>query len=956
MISSSSSKGWVNIEGKYYPFNSPSVTTFNDKDYRPFGPSMALYDNKPYITWRDNTGHNIHLIKWGGAQWVNIKGEPYTIYNYNKNNANGYLETSLNDNAIIANFSDQQQICIDNNGTVYVAWKHYNHEVNDNCEIFVAKWNGNNWVSLNGKLLDNVNENVSKSVEWSDLPYLLLDNFGKPALSWRDGDNILFIKWNGANWTNINNNLYTYSNAIISTTNNFKTQSKVIFDKNNNPWILWSEEPVRGGKDINIHLIHWNGSSWVNTNNEDLTLTNSKIISSGNGFTDPKFALDSNGNPNILWYEAISDNSTNICLIQWDNTIKNWKNNTGTVYDKQNAVILSTNNLLFIPTFTLDKSNKLIIEFESNPPNIAVTKYNNSVFTRLDDVTFNGSNFDVKGIESSLIFDSTYNPNLCFISSNDELCFLKWASPETICSFVLTPDKTSFNANVGDRVNITISSQNTGNTDTQILLNFYNSNLPASCSGTFSPTIIQAGQSSSLTIDTSCLQPGTYTFMVSGYGCNTYQYTQQITLVVNPKPGICSFVLTPDKTSFNANVGDRVNITISSQNTGNTDTQILLNFYNSNLPASCSGTFSPTIIQAGQSSSLTIDTSCLQPGTYTFMVSGYGCNTYQYTQQITLQINNSCIKVIPNKIDLEVERGVQKSVQFICTIVTSSSGVISGKIVSNNNWLHVTPENFVSNNGVINGNVSINGSELPFIEKSYGSFSIKVDNITCEIVVVDVTVKTDPSIRLDLWVGKNIAKINSRDVTLDAPPFILNERTLVPIRFVSESFGCKVQWFNAPENKVLITSPILTIELFIGKYSAMVNGSYVTLDVAPIINNGRTFLPIRFIADQFKALTEWYPNDKHVVIIMPNPYLPSRTEIIHENHWLIKDSTNNPFYNRMLKNIKNIDFISSIRQTVKENALQLIPITQESPQNNYLNSPTSFYASYNPINNIIEMY
>jgi len=668
MSSSSSSKGWVNIEGKYYPFNSPSVTAFNDKDYRPYGPSMALYDNKPYITWRDNTGHNIHLIKWGGAQWVNIKGEPYTIYNYNKNNANGYLETSLNDNAIIANFSDQQQICIDNNGTVYVAWKHYNHEVNDNCEIFVAKWNGNNWVSLNGKLLDNVNENVSKSAEWSDLPYLLLDNYGKPALSWRDGDNILFIKWNGAIWTNINNNLYTYSNAIVSTTNNFKTQSKVIFDKNNNPWILWSEEPVRGGKDINIHLIHWNGSSWVNTNNEDLTLTNSKIISSGNGFTDPKFALDSNGNPNILWYEAISDNSTNICLIQWDNTIKNWKNNTGTVYDKQNAVILSTNNLLFIPTFTLDKSNKLIIEFESNPPNIAVTKYNNSVFTRLDDVTFNGSNFDVKGIESSLIFDSNYNPNLCFISSNDELCFLKWASPETICSFVLTPDKTS----------------------------------------------------------------------------------------------------------FNANVGDKVNITISSQNTGNTDTQILLNFYNSNLPASCSGTFSPPIIQAGQSSSLTIDTSCLQPGTYTFMVSGYGCNTYQYTQQITLQINNSCIKVIPNKIDLEVERGVQKSVQFICTIVTSSSGVISGKIVSNNNWLHVTPENFVSNNGVINGNVSINGSELPFIEKSYGSFSIKVDNITCEIVVVDVTVKTDPSIRLDLWVGKNIAKINSRDVTLDAPPFILN--------------------------------------------------------------------------------------------------------------------------------------------------------------------------------------
>lgn len=167
--------GWVNAEGNSYPSNSSSVTTFNDKDYIPYGPSIAVYNDNPYITWRDNTGLNIHLIKWDSTRWVNIKGEPYTIHGYNKNNDNGFLETSLNDNAIIANFSDQQQIKIDQNGTVYVAWKHYNHEVKDNCEIFVAKWNGNNWVSLNGIMLDNNNENVSKSVEWSDLPYLQLD-------------------------------------------------------------------------------------------------------------------------------------------------------------------------------------------------------------------------------------------------------------------------------------------------------------------------------------------------------------------------------------------------------------------------------------------------------------------------------------------------------------------------------------------------------------------------------------------------------------------------------------------------------------------------------------------------------------------------------------------------------------------------------------------------------------
>jgi len=84
--------------------------------------------------------------------------------------------------------------------------------------------------------------------------------------------------------------------------------------------------------------------------------------------------------------------------------------------------------------------------------------------------------------------------------------------------------------------------------------------------------------------------------------------------------------------------------------------------------------------------------------------------------------------------------------------------------------------------------------------------------------------------------------------TLDVAPYTVNDRTVVPVRVISESFGASVAWDEATET-VTITKDDTVIKLTIGKTNATVNGSEVVLDVAPFTENGRTLVPVRFVTE-----------------------------------------------------------------------------------------------------------
>ena len=101
-------------------------------------------------------------------------------------------------------------------------------------------------------------------------------------------------------------------------------------------------------------------------------------------------------------------------------------------------------------------------------------------------------------------------------------------------------------------------------------------------------------------------------------------------------------------------------------------------------------------------------------------------------------------------------------------------------------------------------------------------------------------------------------------------PVIENDRTLVPIRAIIEAMGGDVKW-DSETNTAVLTLGDDIITLNIGSETAFFNEEKHTLDVAPKIINDRTMLPIRFIAESFKFGVDWDEKTETITITKDTP-------------------------------------------------------------------------------------
>lgn len=111
--------------------------------------------------------------------------------------------------------------------------------------------------------------------------------------------------------------------------------------------------------------------------------------------------------------------------------------------------------------------------------------------------------------------------------------------------------------------------------------------------------------------------------------------------------------------------------------------------------------------------------------------------------------------------------------------------------------------------------------------------------------------------------------VNDHIVYSDVYPYIKNSRTYVPIRFIAEELGYDVKWDGA-NKKVTMTNDGTTVELTIGSNKMMVNGKAVLLDAPAEIRDDRTFVPLRAIAEAFGEKVD-YSKDYKAVYIGDNP-------------------------------------------------------------------------------------
>lgn len=107
--------------------------------------------------------------------------------------------------------------------------------------------------------------------------------------------------------------------------------------------------------------------------------------------------------------------------------------------------------------------------------------------------------------------------------------------------------------------------------------------------------------------------------------------------------------------------------------------------------------------------------------------------------------------------------------------------------------------------------------------------------------------------------------LNNEIVKMDTEPFLKDNRTFVPVRFISEKLGFKVDW-DEKAQLVTITNNDKKIELTIGNKEAKVDGKAATIDVAPLLKDNRTFVPLRFISENFGVKTGWDAKSYRVLL------------------------------------------------------------------------------------------
>ncbi|MCL2201575.1 MAG: copper amine oxidase N-terminal domain-containing protein [Oscillospiraceae bacterium] len=98
--------------------------------------------------------------------------------------------------------------------------------------------------------------------------------------------------------------------------------------------------------------------------------------------------------------------------------------------------------------------------------------------------------------------------------------------------------------------------------------------------------------------------------------------------------------------------------------------------------------------------------------------------------------------------------------------------------------------------------------------------------------------------------------IGGSPLSFDVPPKTVDGRTLVPLRAIFEALGAEVNWDDATQT-ITGTKEGTTVVLPLGSTTPTVNGQTVTIDVPGMVQNGRTLVPLRFVAESFGVEVNW---------------------------------------------------------------------------------------------------
>lgn len=175
--------------------------------------------------------------------------------------------------------------------------------------------------------------------------------------------------------------------------------------------------------------------------------------------------------------------------------------------------------------------------------------------------------------------------------------------------------------------------------------------------------------------------------------------------------------------------------------------------------------------------------------------------------------------------------------------------------------------------------------------------------------------------------------VDGKVADCDVPPVIENGRTLVPVRALFESLDSKVGW-DARTKKITIIYEGTEILLFADSVVAIVDNLYKELDVSAKIIDSRTMIPVRFVSETLKFDVEWDDKTRTVTVTTK----PEKNENAVKTEHYLKDisvETNENVTEITIKGVGETEVYVMKLQNPNRYVFDFEDTTLESPKNNY---------------------
>lgn len=169
--------------------------------------------------------------------------------------------------------------------------------------------------------------------------------------------------------------------------------------------------------------------------------------------------------------------------------------------------------------------------------------------------------------------------------------------------------------------------------------------------------------------------------------------------------------------------------------------------------------------------------------------------------------------------------------------------------------------------------------------------------------------------------GEISVYLDATKIEFDVKPQIINGRTMVPIRAIFEKMGAVVEW-DGNTSSAICTKGGTVVKMTVNSMDMYINNQLTKMDISPVVIDGRTLAPARYVAEAFGADVQWDQNNNAVIITSSknttetNNNTPTSSDVQGETVYVGK--TGNKYHYKDCRTLKDGAFPMSLSDAEAE--------------------------------------